>query len=127
MAQVNSTDAVLRRESGPQDYGPALVTGSGRGIGRAIAVGLGRHGASVCLAARTADELEQTAELVRASRGEPLCIPCDVTDARQCQELVDRAAAEFGGLSILVNNAGGAHRIKPLDGLEPSDFERGTD
>jgi NAD(P)-dependent dehydrogenase (short-subunit alcohol dehydrogenase family) len=127
MVDLNAAEALTPTSRGEQEYGPALVTGAGRGIGRAIAVALARHGASVCLAARSGDELEQTAELVRSAGGQALVVTCDVTDEEQSHELIERAAAEFGGLAILINNAGGAHRIKPLDELDPRDFEMGTE
>lgn len=114
------------RGAKPSLYGPALVTGAGRGIGRAIAVRLAEAGASVCVASRTPQDLEGTAELVRAAGGQALCVPCDVTDDRECEALVHQTVREFGGLSLLVNNAGGAHRIKPLDEISVRDFELGT-
>lgn len=76
------------RGAKPSLYGPALVTGAGRGIGRAIAVRLAEAGASVCVASRTPQDLEGTAELVRAAGGQALCVPCDVTDDRECEALV---------------------------------------
>lgn len=105
----------------------ALVTGAGRGIGRAIAIGLGVRGSSVCLAARTASELDETARLVRQAGGQAVCLVCDVTDESQCRELVQYAVRELGGLSILVNNAGGAHRVEPLHSLTLEEFDAGTD
>jgi NAD(P)-dependent dehydrogenase (short-subunit alcohol dehydrogenase family) len=109
----------------PRRYGPALITGAGRGIGRAVAVKLAESGASVCVAARSVDELEVTAELVRGAGGTPLSVRCDVTDEAECATLIDRMVDEFGGLSLLVNNAGGAHRVKPLQELSIEDDERG--
>lgn len=107
--------------------GPALVTGAGRGIGRAIAIRLAQAGASVCIAARTNSDLEETAALVTAAGGEALCVPCDVTDERQGAAIVEDTVRAFGGLKILVNNAGGAHRVKPLDKLSIRDLDLGTD
>jgi NAD(P)-dependent dehydrogenase (short-subunit alcohol dehydrogenase family) len=104
----------------------ALITGAGRGIGRAIAVRLARDGAAVCLAARSADELEQTAQLIGDAGGRAITVPCDVTVDGAVEELVERAASELGGLGVLVNNAGGAHRIDALDALDQRAFEVGT-
>lgn len=109
------------------NHGAALVTGAGRGIGRAIAIRLARNGADVCIAARTEADLDHTAELVRAAGGRALRVRCDITDDVQTQALIARTVDEFGGLSILVNNVGGAHRIEPLDRLTIRDFELGTD
>jgi NAD(P)-dependent dehydrogenase (short-subunit alcohol dehydrogenase family) len=127
MTNVKTPAESTPRGAKPSLYGPALVTGAGRGIGRAIAVRLAEAGASVCVAARTPQDLEGTAELVRAAGGQALCVPCDVTDDRECEALVHQTVREFGGLSLLVNNAGGAHRIKPLDEISVRDFELGTD
>ncbi len=111
----------------PLNHGAALVTGAGRGIGRAIAIRLADAGAKVCIASRTKAELERTAELVHEVGGEALCFACDVTADGQTQELINQVVAEFGSLSMLVNNVGGAHRIKPLDELTIADFELGTE
>ncbi|MEN3279355.1 MAG: hypothetical protein V7607_495 [Solirubrobacteraceae bacterium] len=104
----------------------ALVTGAGRGIGRAIALRLARDGAAVCLAARSADELAQTAQLVGDEGGRAVAIPCDLTVDGAVEQLVEQAAGELGGLSIVVNNAGGAHRVDTLDVLDQRAFELGT-
>jgi len=103
-----------------------LVTGAGRGIGRAIAVQLGRAGAQVCLAARSADELAATAALVDDAGGQGHVVACDVTVDGAVEELVEEAVRQLGGLSVLINNAGGAHRVRPLDQLDERDFDLGT-
>ena len=104
----------------------ALITGAGRGIGRAIARRLARAGAPVCLAARSVDELEETAGLIRDDDGEAVVVPCDLTVDGAVEQLVERAARELDGLSVLVNNAGGAHRVDTLDTLDERAFEIGT-
>jgi NAD(P)-dependent dehydrogenase (short-subunit alcohol dehydrogenase family) len=81
----------------------AVVTGAGRGIGRAIALELAGMGAKVALAARNASELEQTA---RATRGEVSVIPTDVRKKEDVHRLLDRVAATMGPVDILVNAAG---------------------
>jgi 7-alpha-hydroxysteroid dehydrogenase len=86
----------------------AIVTGAGLGIGRGIALGLAEAGAHVALAARTEGDLEEVAELVRATGRRALIVPTDVTDRAQCEALVTRTVETFGQLDILVNNAGGA-------------------
>lgn len=83
----------------------AIVTGAGRGIGRAIAIGLGRAGARVTLVARTASDLEAVAKEVREAGGEALVVAGDVTQRGFPEKLVEAAAAQ-GRLQILVNNAG---------------------
>ncbi|MBI3300719.1 MAG: SDR family oxidoreductase [Deltaproteobacteria bacterium] len=85
----------------------ALITGAGRGIGRAVALRLARAGAATVLAARTEHELLDVAETVRASGTEALVIPTDVTSDQQLAGLVNTSLARFGHIDILVNNAGG--------------------
>src|SRR5688572_31295280 len=81
----------------------ALVTGAGRGIGRACALALAEAGAEVWLAARTRDEIEQAAAEIRAAGGKAHAAPCDVTDSKQLKVVFQ----EIPLLDILVNNAGG--------------------
>lgn len=97
----------------------AIVTGAGRGIGRATALQLADEGAAVVLAARSTDELAGVeAELCRRRPGgappPALAIPCDVTDEAQVQQMVARTLATYGRIDILVNNAGFA-RQRPID------------
>jgi NAD(P)-dependent dehydrogenase (short-subunit alcohol dehydrogenase family) len=88
----------------------ALVTGAGRGIGRAIALALGREGASVTIVSRTATELEALAAEIAQAGGRAHAFPADLQDKRACQAAVEAAVQTGGGLQILVNNAGvGAH------------------
>ncbi len=81
----------------------ALVTGAGRGIGRAVAVRLAAEGYRVALAARSADELRETAALVG---GETLVLPGDMRDPSAPDAAVTAVEREWGGLSVLVANAG---------------------
>ena len=80
----------------------ALVTGAGRGIGRACAVALAQAGAEVWLAARTHEELEQAAAAIRAAGGRAHAVACDVTDSHAIGKLIDSIPV----LDVLVNNAG---------------------
>ena len=96
----------------------AIVTGSGRGIGAAIAVAYADAGADVVVSARTVSQMEETAEKVRARGRRALIVPCDVLEPEQRVDLVDRAVAEFGRLDILVNNAGGWPPKATLDTSE---------
>lgn len=98
----------------------AIVTGSGRGIGAATALAFADAGADLVLSARTAAQLEETAEKVRARGGRALVVPCDVLDSAQRSDLVARCMASFGRLDILVNNAGG---WGPKPALETSEDE----
>lgn len=85
----------------------ALVTGGGRGIGRAIALAMARAGADVAVAARTGDELDAVCEDVRTLGRRALAVPTDMLDRAQVARMVARAAEELGRLDVLVNNAGG--------------------
>jgi len=85
----------------------ALVTGASSGIGEATAHALARAGANVALAARREDELEGIADAVESEYGcEALVVPTDVTDEDQVAALVDSVVETFGGLDIVVANAG---------------------
>ena len=85
-----------------------IVTGAGRGIGAAIARTYAEVGANVVLAARTESQLEEVAADVRASGGEALVVPCDVSELDTLDHLVDHAVEAFGGIDVVVNNAGGS-------------------
>jgi gluconate 5-dehydrogenase len=84
----------------------ALVTGGGRGLGRAIAIGLAQHGADVAITSRTVAELEETAEAVRAVGRECLVVPGDASSKSEIDRVVGEVAGGLGRIDILVNNAG---------------------
>jgi NAD(P)-dependent dehydrogenase (short-subunit alcohol dehydrogenase family) len=84
----------------------AIVTGGGRGLGRAMAIGLMRAGATVLsTAARERGELERTAEEISAA-GSIVPVVADVTKEQDCERVVATALDRFGRIDILVNNAG---------------------
>jgi len=83
----------------------ALVTGAGRGIGRALAVAFAKHGASVVCAARTTADLEQTASLVRETGAKCLAVTTDVSSPAAVTAMVDAAISAFGQIDVLFNNA----------------------
>ena len=85
----------------------AIVTGAGKGIGKGTAIALGEAGADVVCAARTATDLDATADAVRATGRRALPVATDVLERAQLEALVATAVAEFGKVDILVNNAGG--------------------
>jgi len=84
----------------------ALITGGGRGLGRAFAVGLAQAGASVGITARTQSEIDETAKLVEASGGQAIAFSADVTDKVAMEKVVASLEERFGPVDILVNNAG---------------------
>ena len=84
----------------------ALVTGSGQGMGRAIATVLARRGANIAINDVNPDNVETTANGLRDSGVETLAVPADVTDPHAVNAMVEAVISRFGGLHILVNNAG---------------------
>jgi 3-oxoacyl-[acyl-carrier protein] reductase len=109
----------------------AVITGAGRGIGRAIAVKLAELGAHTVLCGRAREGLDQTAEAIQNSgpnSGESseksAVIECDVTDLHSVEALAERVESGFHRLDILVNNAGIGGVAGPLYQLAPDDWER---
>ena len=84
----------------------AIITGSGRGIGRAIAIAFAKEGAKVSLVARTISELEETSQLIEEYGSTSLVIPTDVTHPISVASMVQETVSQYGRVDILVNNAG---------------------
>jgi len=84
----------------------AIITGGGRGIGAGIAHVFSQAGAAVALTARTLSQVEEVAEQIRAAGGRALPIEADLYDNAQLPAVIDKTLAEFGGIDVLVNNAG---------------------
>ena len=102
----------------------ALVTGGGRGIGRAICLALAKAGFDVCINyASSAAAAEQTAEDCKALGVQAVTMQADVTDPVQCQNLVEAAANTFGRLDVLVNNAG-VTADKLILRMQEADFDK---
>ncbi len=100
----------------------AVVTGSTKGIGRAIAEALLREGVNVCVSARHEDEVERAvSEMADAGEGRVAGAVCDVRDYEEVKALFEHAAAEFGGVDVLVNNAG-VGLFGRVDEMSPEDF-----
>jgi NADP-dependent 3-hydroxy acid dehydrogenase YdfG len=100
----------------------ALVTGAGRGIGRAVALALAREGAAVALASRTRAELAAVAAEVRDAGARALAVPTDVTQDAAVDALVEQTVAELGGLQILVTAAGTA-TFGPVSAAKATDWD----
>ena len=101
----------------------ALVTGAGRGIGRATAVALAQAGANVSLLARSQDELEETAELVRARGRVANVAPADLGDPDQVPQAIAAVVGELGGVDILINNAAVVWPVGPTLRTEPGELQ----
>lgn len=98
----------------------AIVTGAGRGLGRAVAESIAALGASVVLASRNAPELDAVALAIKRAGGRALAQTADVADERQVQELVLAAARWVGPATLLVNSAGVVEPITPLTRSDPA-------
>ena len=96
----------------------AVVTGSGRGIGRAVAIACAEAGADVVCSARTREQVDATAAHIESLGRRAIAVTCDVMEADQRSALLDAAIGKFGRLDVLVNNVGG---WLPQPALETSD------
>ena len=103
----------------------AIVTGAGTGIGRAVALALGRRGYRIVLAGRHRETLEETSALIAES--ETLVLPTDVTDAASVDALFDQTVATFGRVDLLFNNAGTNTRAVPMDELTVNEWRQVID
>lgn len=100
----------------------ALITGGGRGIGKAIAIEFAREGASIALTSRTEQELQSSADMLKVITPNVFWMPADVSIPTQVDHLVAQVIAHFGTLHILVNNAGVQGPIGPLAENETFDW-----
>ena len=98
----------------------ALITGAGRGIGRAVALGFARAGAQVACAARTTDQVQAVAAEIAAAGGSALALTCDVTDVSQVEAMCAQTVTGWGGLDILVINAGVEMAKSTVDDSDPA-------
>lgn len=101
----------------------ALVTGAGKGIGRAVAIALAKEGANVALMARTEEQLNEVAAEAKSHGVKVAVVVADVADINAVNAAVEKAKAELGPIDILINNAGTAKFGKFLE-LEPAEWER---
>jgi NAD(P)-dependent dehydrogenase (short-subunit alcohol dehydrogenase family) len=100
----------------------AVVTGSTKGIGRAIAEALMREGMNVCVSARKEDEVQKAVEeLGDVGEGGVAGVVCDVREYEEVKAMMAHAAAEFGGVDVLVNNAG-IGKFSRVEATSPEDF-----
>ncbi len=102
----------------------ALVTGSGRGIGRAMAQLFAKEGASVFLTARTEAELASTAKEIAAEGGRAAFVTADLARAADAEKLVAAAREKFGRVDILVNNAGHYGPVVPVEDYPLEEFDK---
>jgi len=110
--------------SGGQEARVAVVTGAGRGIGRAVALELARAGFSLCLAARSRDELEETRSQTGLPHERALIVLVDLATEDGPDLLIGAALDCYGRIDVLVNNAGWAPPRTPLLKMRPVDLDR---
>jgi NAD(P)-dependent dehydrogenase (short-subunit alcohol dehydrogenase family) len=112
-----------RRMAGRLEGKVALITGGGTGIGRACARLFAREGASLALAARRPEPIEQVAREIERAGGRALAVACDVTSEQQVAEAVRAAVQRFGKLNIVVNNAGALH-VASVEATSEAEWDR---
>jgi NAD(P)-dependent dehydrogenase (short-subunit alcohol dehydrogenase family) len=102
----------------------AIVTGASRGMGKEIALGLHREGATIVVASRKADALAEVVNEIKEDDGQAVAIPTHTGYAEQCQQLVEKTVEAFGRVDILVNNAATNPHFGPLLTSEASHWEK---
>jgi NAD(P)-dependent dehydrogenase (short-subunit alcohol dehydrogenase family) len=102
----------------------AVITGSSKGIGRAIAERMAEHGAKVVVSSRKADACEAVARGIRDRGGEAIVVPCHIARKEELQALVDRTIAQWGGIDTLVCNAAVNPYLGPAIGASDEVYER---
>ena len=102
----------------------AVITGSSKGIGRAIAERMAEHGAKVVISSRKSDACEAVARGIRDQGGEAIVVPCHIARKEELQALVDRTIAHWGGIDVLVCNAAVNPYLGPATGASDEVYER---
>jgi 2-hydroxycyclohexanecarboxyl-CoA dehydrogenase len=102
----------------------AVVTGGGRGIGRAIAMRFATEGAAVLIASRTEAELRGVVREIEQARGKAVCVTADVSREADCAHIVAAVQERLGPIDILVNNAGDYGPVKPVEEILPEEWDR---
>ncbi|MGH9864889.1 MAG: SDR family NAD(P)-dependent oxidoreductase [Candidatus Acidiferrales bacterium] len=101
----------------------AIITGGGRGIGRAIAHRFAAEGAAVLVAARTSKEVNAVAAEIQSAGQKAAAISADVSQESGCQRIVEEARKRFGQIDILVNNAGLLGPVKAVEEISPAEWD----
>jgi NAD(P)-dependent dehydrogenase (short-subunit alcohol dehydrogenase family) len=102
----------------------AIITGSSRGIGRAVAESMARAGARIVVSSRKAEACDKVVEAIRAEGGEAIAIPCNISDTDALTALVDGAISRFGRLDILVCNAAVNPYFGPMADMPESAYDK---
>jgi len=101
-----------------------LITGGGRGLGRAIALGAAQAGAQVAITARSVSELAETVELIQQAGGRAVALPADVTDHHAVVEVVAAAESQLGPIDVLINGAGSFRALGNAAQVDPDEWWR---
>lgn len=101
----------------------SIVTGAGRGIGRAIALRFAHEGSAVALVARTASEIQQVASELTSAGHRAAAIRADVSQEADCQAILRETRGQFGHVDILVNNAGILGPVKAVEEISPQQWD----
>ena len=102
----------------------AVITGGGRGLGRAFAEALAKAGATVALVARSENQLRDVAQAIEQSGGRALAFTADVTDRQAIERVVAEIERQRGHIDLLVNNAGVCRALGPIVEIDPDDWWR---
>src|ERR1700680_1576830 len=102
----------------------AVITGGGRGIGRAISLKFAGEGAAIMLAARTQSQIDAVAKEISDAGGRAAAVTADVAEEKHCERLIRAAEAQFGRVDILVNNGGEYGPVKPVEEIAPPEWDR---
>ncbi|MCC7450665.1 MAG: SDR family oxidoreductase [Anaerolineae bacterium] len=100
----------------------ALITGSGRGLGRAVALALAAAGMRVAILARSTDEVAETATLIRQAGGQVLSFTMDVTDQPAVEQMIKTVEHNLGPIDLLINNAAVVHPLGPVWSVDPDEW-----
>jgi NAD(P)-dependent dehydrogenase (short-subunit alcohol dehydrogenase family) len=105
----------------------AIVTGAGRGLGRASSLEMAKEGASLVILSRTPSELRETAKTIRTSGADVISVKADVSTPRDIERVVDRAIKNFGKIDILMNNAAIIGPVNPLFMIDQEEWDEVMD
>ena len=105
----------------------AIITGAGRGIGKAVAIAYAKQGMSVCCIARTLSDIVSTVNEIKESGGNAMAISCDVTNYENVKEVMQKAYERYGRIDLILVNAGTDTEKLPIDELDIAEWKRVMD
>ena len=105
----------------------AIITGAGKGIGKAVAIAYAKQGMSVCCIARTLSDIVSTVNEIKESGGNAMAISCDVTNYENVKEVMQKAYERYGGIDLVLVNAGTDTEKLPIDELDIAEWKRVMD